>query len=108
MSPAKYFTASACNNLSDSITEIVILEQFDYYNQKQNKVLYVNIENLDFLPQTAAGLVFALETCKPYMPKRDDYSIVCCIGFVDKLSKPTMHLVLDLLLHTANISFKCD
>ena len=31
-------TASACNNPSDSVTEIVRLEQFDYYNQKQNEV----------------------------------------------------------------------
>ena len=38
---AKCSTASACNNPSDSITEIVRLEPFDYYNQKQNEVLYV-------------------------------------------------------------------
>ena len=44
------FTASACNNPSDSITEIVRLELFDYYNQKQNEVLYINMENMDFLP----------------------------------------------------------
>ena len=42
---------SACNNPSDSITEIVRLEQFDYFNQKENEVLYVNMENMDFLPQ---------------------------------------------------------
>ena len=39
-----------CNNPSDSITEIVRLEPFDYYNQKQNEVLYVNMENMDLLP----------------------------------------------------------
>ena len=54
------------NNPSDSITEIVRLEQFDYYNQKQNKVLYINMENMDFLPPTAPSLVFARETCMPY------------------------------------------
>ena len=46
-------TVSACNNPSDNITEIVRLEQFDYYNQKQNEVLYVNMEIMDFLPPTA-------------------------------------------------------
>ena len=31
-----------------------IWEQFDYYTQKQNKVLYINMENImDFLPPTA-------------------------------------------------------
>ena len=60
--PAKCSTASAYNNPSDSITEIVMLEQFDYYNQKQNEVLYVNMENMDFLPPTAPSLVFARET----------------------------------------------
>ena len=30
-----------------------MLEQFDYYNQKQNEVLYANMENMDFLPPTA-------------------------------------------------------
>ena len=29
---------------------MVRLEQFDYYNQKQNEVLYVNMENKDLLP----------------------------------------------------------
>jgi len=29
------------------ITEIVRLEQFDYYNQKQNEVLYVNMVIMD-------------------------------------------------------------
>ena len=43
-----------------------IWEQFDYYNQKQNKVLYVNMENMDFLPPTALSLVFALETYTSY------------------------------------------
>ena len=57
---------SARNNPSDSITEIVILEQFDYYNQKQNEVLYVNMENMDVLPPTAPSLVFVRETCTPY------------------------------------------
>ena len=42
-------TASACNDPPDTITEIVRLEQFDYYNQKQNEVLYVNTENMDRL-----------------------------------------------------------
>ena len=54
--------ASACNNPSDSITKILRLEQFNYYNQKQNEVLYVNMENMDFLPPTAPSLVFARET----------------------------------------------
>ena len=48
--PAKCSTASASNHPSDSITEIVRLEPFDYYNQKQNEVLYVNMENMDQLP----------------------------------------------------------
>ena len=30
-----------------------IKELFDYYYQKQKKVLYVNIENMDFLPQAS-------------------------------------------------------
>ena len=55
-------TASACSNPSDSITEIVRLEPFDYYNQNQNEVLYVNMENMDLLPPTAPSLVFACET----------------------------------------------
>ena len=50
LSPATCSTASACNNPSDSITEIVRLEQFDYYNQ--NEVLHVNMENMGFLPPT--------------------------------------------------------
>ena len=33
-----------------------------YYKQNQNKVLYVNMENMDFLPPTAPSLVFAHET----------------------------------------------
>jgi len=53
LSPAKCSTASACNNPSDSITEIVRLEQLNYYNQKQNEVLYVNMENMDLLPPTS-------------------------------------------------------
>ena len=67
LSPAKCSTAFACNNLSDCITEIVRLEQFDYYNQKQNEVLYVNMENMDLLPPTAPSLVFARETYTPYI-----------------------------------------
>ena len=63
---AKCSTDSACNNPSDSIAEIVRLEQFDYYNQNQNEVLYVNMENMDFLPPTAPSLVFAREICTPY------------------------------------------
>ena len=66
MSPAKCSTASACNNPSDGVTEIARLEQFDYYNQKQNEVLYVDMENMDFLPPTAPSLVFARETYRPY------------------------------------------
>ena len=62
----KVFAASACNNPSDSITEIVRLEQFDYYNQNQNEVLYFNMENVDLLPPTAPSLVFARETYTPY------------------------------------------
>ena len=46
----------ACNNASDSVTEIIRLEQFDYYNQKQNEVIYVNMENMDFLPPTTVYL----------------------------------------------------
>ena len=59
-------TVSTCNNPSDSITEIVRLEQFNYYNQKQNEVLYVNVEIMDVLPPTAPSLLFARETCMPY------------------------------------------
>ena len=62
----KCSTASACNNPSDSITEIVRLEQFDYYHQKQNEVLHVNMENMDFLPPIVPSLVFARETCTSY------------------------------------------
>ena len=42
------------------------MEPFDYYNQKQNEVLYVNMENMDLLPPTAPSLVFARETYTPY------------------------------------------
>jgi len=28
------------------------MEQFNYYKQKQNKVLYVNMDNMEFLPPT--------------------------------------------------------
>ena len=66
LSSAKCSTASACNNPSDSLTEIVRLEQFDYYNQKQNEVLYVNMENMNFVPPIVPSLVFARETCTPY------------------------------------------
>ena len=66
LSPAKCSTASACNNPLDSVTEIVRLEQFDYYNQKQNEVLYVNMENMDFLPPIVPSLAFVRETCTPY------------------------------------------
>ena len=37
-------TASACNNPSDSITEIVRLGQLDYYNKKQNEVLWLYVK----------------------------------------------------------------
>ena len=43
-----------------------IWEQFDDYKQKQNKVIYFNMENMDFLPPTAPCLVFACETSTPY------------------------------------------
>ena len=69
---AKCSTASACNNPSDSITEIVRLEPLDYYNQKQNEVLYVNMENMDLLPPTAPSLVFARETYTPYCSMETD------------------------------------
>ena len=36
LSPAKCYTASACNNPSYKITEIASWEQFDYYDPKQN------------------------------------------------------------------------
>ena len=53
LSPAKCSIASACNNPSDNNLKYAIWEQFDYYNQKQNKVLYVNMEYMDFLPPTS-------------------------------------------------------
>ena len=59
MSPAKCSTASAFNNPSGSITEIVRLEQFDYYNQRQNEVLYVNMENMDCLALTGSWSVIS-------------------------------------------------
>ena len=62
----KVFTACACNNPSDRITEIIRLKQFDYYYQKQNEVLSVNMENMDLLLPTAHSLDFARETCTPY------------------------------------------
>ena len=58
--------ASACNNPSDNITEYAIWEQFDYYDQKQNRVLYVDMENMDLLPPTAPNFVFMRETYTPY------------------------------------------
>ena len=77
LSPAKCSIASTCNNPSDHITEIRYLEQFDYYNQKQNKVLYVNMENVDFLLLTAPSLVFAGETNTPY-----DYKRLCLVTII--------------------------
>ena len=66
MLPAKCSTASACNIPSENITEIASWEQSDYYDQKQNRVLYVNMEYMDLLPPTVPSLVFARETCAPY------------------------------------------
>ena len=66
VTPTKCSIASAYNNHSDFITEIRYLEQFDYYNQKQNKVLYVNMENMDVMSPTAPSLVFAREIYTPY------------------------------------------
>ena len=59
LSPAKCSIASAYNNTSDNkiITEIRYFEQLDYYDQKQNKVLYVNMEYMDLLTPTAPSLV---------------------------------------------------
>ena len=65
MSPTKCSTASACNNPLDSITEIVRQEQLDYYNQKQNKVLYVNMENMDFCPQLSPALFSRARLTRP-------------------------------------------
>ena len=44
--------------------------QFDYYDQKQNKVLYVNMEYMNLLSPIAPSLVFARETCTPYLLAR--------------------------------------
>ena len=73
-------TASACNNPSDSITEIIRLEQFDYYNQKQNEVIYVNMENMDVLPPTATSLVLTRETCTPYSMAVISCNLSSCIS----------------------------
>ena len=56
---------------------MVRLEQFDYYNQKQNGVLigYTWMENMDFLLPTAPSLVFARETCTPYCSGKGDSTI---------------------------------
>ena len=51
LSPAKCSNASACNNPSDSVTEMVILEQFDYYNQKQTKSYPLTWRIWTFCPQ---------------------------------------------------------
>ena len=53
----KMFHCFCFNNHSDSVTEIVRLDQCDYYNQKQNEVLFVNIENMDFLPPIVPSLL---------------------------------------------------
>ena len=42
-----------------------IWEQFDYYKQKQNKVLYVNMENMDFLPPTAPASFSSARLTRP-------------------------------------------
>ena len=74
MLPAKCSTASACNNPSESVTDVVRLEQFDYYNQKQNEVLYFNMENTDFLPPIVPSLVFARETYTLYFGIRPSFT----------------------------------
>ena len=48
------------------LTGIVRLEHFDYYNKKQNEVLYGTMENMDFLLPIVPSLVFARETYRPY------------------------------------------
>ena len=54
------------------------LEQYKcetlFYNQKQNKVLYVNMENMDFLPPSAPNLVFDRETYMAYFSRTQWYS----------------------------------
>ena len=50
LSPAKFSTASACNNPSDNITEICYFWTVRLLQPKQNKVLYVNMEYMDLLP----------------------------------------------------------
>jgi len=100
LSPAK---CSACNNPSDSITEIVTLEQLDYHNQKQNEVLYVNMENLDLLPPTAPSLVFARETYTPYTRWiASDNQIR-----PTKLAAPSVSDILSLLI-VAGTRWKCE
>ena len=64
LSPAPAF---ACNNPSDNITEIRYFGTVRLLRPKQNKVLYVNMEYTDLLSPTAPSLVFARETCTPYM-----------------------------------------
>ena len=54
MQPEKCSIASAYNNPSDNLTENISWEQFDYYNKnktKSYKGLYVNMENMNVLPQ---------------------------------------------------------
>ena len=48
------------------MTEIRYFGTVRLLRPKQNKVLYVNMENMDLLPPTAPSLVFARETCTPY------------------------------------------
>ena len=45
-------------------------KQFDYYNKKQNKVVYVNTENMDVLPPSAPNLVFECDTYMAYRQAR--------------------------------------
>ena len=42
-----------------------IWEQFDYYDQKQNKVLYINMEYMDNLPPTVPSLVSRARLTRP-------------------------------------------
>ena len=50
------------------------MEQLAYYNQKQNKVLYFNMEKMDFLPQ-------------PRFRARDFYYMAYSCGLTTKNSQ---------------------
>ena len=75
-----------------------MLELVNYYNKKQNEILYVNMENMDFLPPTAPNLVFARETCTPYYELL--YCIVVCI--FAKYYKPNKCHKLVVVVTTTN------